>query len=294
MNDRRSRPNSGMTSAADAAIKGAKVLEFSKPFAEISYKELMYMKAPTIPYMHCFSTRWGGVSEGYLESLNLGENRGDKEENVRENYRRLLEAVGLPQQELCFTKQVHENVVRVVTDGDRRELFTPFKYEADGIVTNVKGLPLICFTADCVPVLLCDPKAGVAGAIHCGWRSTVKDILGEAIKKMTELGATTENICAAIGPAIDMCCYETDAEVPQAIEKLLGGEYGDAFFPVGDSGKYMVDLKETNRLRLIQLGVKDENISVSDECTSCNCDRYWSHRQTNGQRGSQAALIVID
>lgn len=269
-------------------------MEFSKPFSEISYNELMYMKAPTIPYTHCFTTRWGGVSQGHLESLNLGENRGDTEENVRENYRRLLEAVGLPQQDLCFTKQVHGNVVRVVTDKDRRALYTPFNYEADGIVTNVKGLPLICFTADCVPVLLCDPKAGVAGAIHCGWRSSVADILKEAVGKMSELGASVGNIRAAIGPAIDMCCYETDAEVPRAIETLLGANCGDAFFPVGDSGKYMVDLKETNRLRLIQLGLKDENISVSDECTSCNCDRYWSHRKTNGERGSQAALIVID
>lgn len=269
-------------------------MEFSKPFAEISYKELMYMKAPTIPYTHCFTTRWGGVSEGHLESLNLGENRGDSEENVRENYRRLLEAVSLPEQNICFTKQVHGNEVRVVTDEDRRELFTPFRYEADGIVTNVKGLPLICFTADCVPILLCDPEAGIAGAIHCGWRSTVSDILGAAVAKMNKLGASSEKICAAIGPSIDMCCYETDGEIPKAIEKLLCGNCGEAFFAVGDTGKFMVDLKETNRLRLLQLGLKNENIAVSDECTYCNCDRYWSHRQTNGQRGSQGALIVID
>ncbi len=269
-------------------------MEFTKPFAEISYKDLMFMRAPTIPFTHGFSTRWGGVSEGYLESLNLGENRGDSEENVRENYRRFLEALGLPQQNICFTKQVHENAVRIVTDEDRRELFTPFKYEADGIVTNVKGLPLICFTADCVPILLCDPEAGVVGAIHCGWRSTVADILKEAVGKMIELGAIPASLCAGIGPAIDMCCYETDAEVPEAIDKLLGGQCEGTYFAVGNSGKFMVDLKETNRIRLLQLGLSEENISVSDECTSCNSDRYWSHRQTNGQRGSQAALIVID
>ena len=180
-------------------------MEFSKPFAEMSNKELMYMVSPTIPYNHCFTSRLGGVSTGYLESLNLGENRGDDEENVRENYRRLLEAMGLPEQNLCFTKQVHGREVRVVTDADRRELFTPFKYEADGIVTNVPNLPLICFTADCVPVLLCDPEAGVAAAVHCGWRSTVADILGAAVDKMIGLGALPESICAAIGPAIDIC-----------------------------------------------------------------------------------------
>ncbi len=91
-----------------------------------------------------------------------------------------------------------------------------------------------------------------------------------------------------------MCCYETDAEVPKAIEKLLGRDCRDAFFEVKDTGKFMVDLKETNRRRLVKLGLKNENISVSDECTSCNCDKYWSHRYTKGERGSQAALIVID
>ena len=110
---------------------------------------------------------------------------------------------------------------------------------------------------------------------------------------MTKLGASAENICAAIGPAIEMCCYETDAEVPEAIEKLLRGDCEDTYFAVGDTGKFMVDLKETNRRRLIQLGLKNENISVSDECTSCNSDKYWSHRVTQGERGSQAAVIVV-
>lgn len=268
-------------------------MEFSKPFAEISYKGIVYMTAPTIPFKHCFTTRWGGVSEEHLASLNLGENRGDKEENVRENYRRILEALGLPEQNLCFTRQVHKNEVSIVKDEDRRELYTPFAYEADGIVSNVEGLPLICFTADCIPVLLCDPDAKVAGAIHCGWRSTVSDILYAAVEKMTELGAAASNIRAAIGPGIDMCCYETDAEIPQAIEKLLDGDSEGTFFAVGDTGKYMVDLKETNRKRLLQIGLKSENISVSDECTCCNCDKYWSHRQTKGERGSQAAIIVV-
>ena len=112
-------------------------MEFSKPFAEMSCKGLVYMTAPTIPFPHGFMTRWGGVSTGKLDSLNLGENRGDSEENVRENYRRVFEALGLPDQKPCFTKQVHKNEVRIVTDLDRRELFTPFAYEADGIVTNV-------------------------------------------------------------------------------------------------------------------------------------------------------------
>ncbi|MEG1191326.1 MAG: peptidoglycan editing factor PgeF [Oscillospiraceae bacterium] len=268
-------------------------MEFSKPFSEYSFKGTVYMTAPSISCTHCFTTRWGGVSEGIFDSLNLGENRGDSQENVRENYARLLAAMELPAQNLCFTRQVHKNDVRVVTSADRRELFSPFLYEADGIVTSEKNLPLICFSADCVPVLLCDDEFGVIGAIHCGWRSTVADILGVAVKKMISLGSLPRDIHAAIGPAIDMCCYETDGEVPKAISALLGGDSAGCFFQVGDSEKFMVDLKETNRRRLLQLGLLDENIAVSDECTSCCSDKYWSHRQSNGERGSQAAIICM-
>ena len=264
----------------------------SRPFSELSYHELVYMTAPTIPFSHAFTTRWGGVSEGRLDSLNLGENRGDSEENVQENYRRLFEALGLPGETACFTKQVHGNAVKIVTQADRRALYTPFLFEADGIVSKDKGLPLFCFTADCIPVLLCDPLTGVAGAIHCGWRSTVADILAVAVEKMQELGAQPESICAAIGPGIDFCCYESGADVAQGVEALLGTDCEGVFFPIGE-GKFMVDLKEANKRRLLQLGLKEGNISVSDECTSCNSDKYWSHRKTNGERGSQAAVIVV-
>jgi YfiH family protein len=269
-------------------------LDNNQPFSEIYYKDLMFMKAPTISCTHGFSTRLGGVSTGELESLNLGENRDDSEENVRENYRLFLEALGIAQQELCFTKQVHGSEVKIVTGQDRRGLFTPFLYEADGLVTNERALPLICFTADCVPVLLCDNKAAVIAAVHCGWRSTVSDILGVAIEKMQLLGADVKNIGAAIGPSIDMCCYETGPEVPRAIESLLDFDASGCFFPLETADKFMVDLKETNRRRLISLGLSVENISVSDECTFCNNDRYWSHRFTKGARGSQAALIMLD
>jgi YfiH family protein len=258
----------------------------------MSFNDMMLMRAPNINFTHAFTTRFGGVSSGALYSLNLGENRGDEPENVRENYRRLLEALDIPEQELCFTKQVHGTNVRIVSDADRRQLFSPFLYEADGLVTDVRGLPLICFSADCVPVLLADERAGVVGAVHCGWRSTTADIIGKAIDKMVSLGSEPSSINAAIGPAIDICCFETGPEVAQAVTNLLGDECEGVFFETAE-GKFMVDLKEALRRRLIQRGLREGNISVSDECTSCNSDRYWSHRKTRGERGSQAAIIVI-
>ena len=171
-------------------------------FKEINKDGLILMCSDKIQARHGFSTRYGGVSTGDFESLNLGSNRGDDPEAVRENYRRICAAFGAGIDDCAVTKQVHGAEVRIVTEKDRHVCMSAVPYEADGIVTNVKGLPIFCFVADCVPVLLHDPVAGVAAAVHCGWRSSVADILGNALEKMTSLGAKPENICAAMGAAI--------------------------------------------------------------------------------------------
>ena len=253
---------------------------------------VVYMTAPTIKAKHAFSTRFGGVSSGHLASLNLGSNRGDAQENVFENYRLLGEATGIDVYHMAFTKQVHGSAVRVVSEADVHRFGTDVPYEADGVVTNIPGLALICFTADCVPVLLCDDKNGVIAAVHCGWRSSVADILGNAVGEMCALGAQTESICAAIGPAISKCCFEVGGEVIGAAQSYLGGDL-DGLYTPGNPGKYYLDLKGANARRLLQLGLREENIAVSDECTVCSHEKYWSHRYTKGARGSQGALIVL-
>ena len=254
---------------------------------------VVFMTASVIRTRHAFTTRYGGVSTGYLKSLNLGENRGDLPDNVRENYRRLGEATGIDITRMAYTKQVHGNAVRTVTDADARELFAPLPYEADGIVTAVPGLALICYTADCVPVLLCDGANGVIGAVHCGWRSSVADILNHAISGMIGLGAEVGQICAAIGPAIGACCFEVGPEVIEAAEKYVGSLDGLYRPNASQEGKYYLDLRGANAKRLKQLGVRPDRIAVSDECTVCSHEKYWSHRYTKGERGSQAALIVL-
>ena len=253
---------------------------------------VVYQTAPTIKARHAFSTRFGGVSSGHLASLNLGSNRGDAQENVFENYRLLGEATGIDVYRMAFTKQVHGSVVRVVSEADVHKFGTDVPYEADGVVTNIPGLALICFTADCVPVLLCDDKNGVIAAVHCGWRSSVADILDNAVGEMCALGARPETICAAVGPAISQCCFEVGREVIEAAEQYLGGDL-DGLYTAGNPGKYYLDLKGANARRLLQLGLWEENIAVSDECTFCMHDKYWSHRYTKGARGSQGALIVL-
>ena len=255
---------------------------------------VVYMTAPTLRAKHGFSTRCGGVSTGYLASLNLGSNRGDEPERVFRNYDLLGEAVGIDVRHMAFTKQVHGSVVRVASEADVHEFGTNVPYEADGLVTNVPGLALICFTADCVPVLLCDDVHGVIAAVHCGWRSSVADILKNAVEKMCALGAQPEHICAAIGPAIGKCCFEVGAEVIDAAEAWLGGDADGLYVPEnGVPGKFLLDLKNANARRLTQLGLSAQNIAVSDECTMCSHEKYWSHRYTKGRRGSQGALIVL-
>ena len=251
------------------------------------------MRSTLIPARHAFTTRYGGVSRGEFASLNLGSNRGDDPAAVRENYRRVCALMGAGIDDCAVTKQVHGSEVRVVTKADRHVCMSTVPYEADGLVTNERGLPIMCFVADCVPALLCDGENSVIAAVHCGWRSSVADILGETVKKMCALGAKPESIHAAMGAAIGRCCFETDDDVPEAVEKYLGGETEGLFDRRAD-GKTMVDLRAANARRLIQLGLKAENIDISRECTMCSHEKYWSHRYTKGRRGSQAAAIVLD
>lgn len=242
---------------------------------------------------HGFSTRLGGVSEGIYDSLNLGLHRGDEPERVEENFRRFTAAIGADFEGLVLSNQVHGNTVRTITAADRgRGLQRPL-WEADGLITDIPGVCLTIFTADCLPVLLYDPVRRVVSAVHAGWRGTAMGIAGEAVKAMVErYGSCPGDILAAIGPGISLCCFETDEDVPNAMTEALGAS-ALHHIEVRDSGKFHVDLKGMNALRLEKAGLSPDHIAVSDACTMCQHDRFWSHRYTRGQRGSQAAMIQL-
>ena len=256
---------------------------------------LVYEISSLLPAEHAFSTRLGGVSTGAFESFNVGSNRGDDPKAVRENYKRWCALFSAGEDDCCVTNQVHGNAVRIVTREDRHPCMTPVPYDADGLVTAEKNLPIFCYTADCVPVLLCDRGGAAAAAVHCGWRSSAMDILGETLRAMEKLGAAAETICAAIGPSIGKCCFETDGDVPEALSRYLGGET-EGLWTRREDGKYMVDLRGANARRLMQLGVKADNIDCSDECTLCSHEKFWSARYTARcgiPRGSMVAGIVL-
>ena len=254
--------------------------------------KLEYLTAEDIAVPHCFTTRFGGVSEGYLSSLNLGIHRGDKPENVVRNYEILGEALGFAVENLVFTRQTHTNIVRAVDESNRGEgLFREVEPECDALVTATPGVVLAAFTADCTPILLHDPVTGAVGAVHAGWRGTVADIAGNAVREMANrYGSRPEDIRAAIGPNIGVCCFETHGDVPDAVRAVLGEEAESFIVPAGE--KFRVDLKGVNAALLRRAGVRQ--IEVSRDCTACRPDRFWSHRRVGNDRGSLAAIIVCE
>lgn len=250
---------------------------------------LEYLVCDGISVPHCFTTRLGGVSAGHLESLNIGMHRGDDPENVAKNHGILAAALGYDPAKTVLSHQIHTDIVRIVTEKDCLGLDHHRYPECDGLITDTPGLALVVFTADCTPILLFDPVTGAVGAVHAGWRGTAMDIAGKAVRAMENaFGCDPKNIRAAIGPNIGPCCFETDGEVPQAMAETFGPAANTWIRTQGS--KYYVNLKEMNRLALNRAGV--ENVAVSDICTACSSRRFWSHRVTRGNRGSQGAIIV--
>jgi len=177
----------------------------------------------------------------------------------------------------------------VVTDADCNGFFHRDYPECDALVTNTPGVTLMVFTADCTPLLFHDPVTGAVGAAHAGWRGTVAAIGAKTVEAMVrEFGCKPENIRAAIGPNIGFCHFETDADVPEALLAAFGEEMRVFIRKTGD--KYYVNLKEINAWILRRAGIR--HIEISEDCTMCQPHRFWSHRATRGNRGSQGAVIV--
>ena len=253
---------------------------------------LEYLRADTLSgTVHGFTTRFGGVSRGYLSSLNLGIHRGDSPENVWKNYEIVGNALGFAPEDVVMTHQTHTDAVRRVGRENRGEgLLRPVPGDFDGLVTDEPGVVLAVFSADCTPILLFDPVRRAVGAVHAGWRGTAAGIVRNAVERMArEFGSAPENICAAIGPCIGPCCFETGPEVREAMFAAHGSAAEACCRPAGE--KYYVNLKELNRLWLTRCGVT--KIDVSPDCTHCQPERFWSHRHTGFDRGAQAALIGL-
>ena len=244
--------------------------------------------------VHGFSTRLGGVSQGFCAGLNLGYNRGDDSNHVRENFRAFCTAIGADYDGIIKTRQVHRDHIQPVTAMDTgRDLIAPAPWECDGLITDIPGLCLTVFSADCVPVLLYDPSRRCIAAVHSGWRGTAMAIAARAVEQMVlDYGCCAQRILAAIGPSISKCCFETHADVPTEMTTALG-DLAAPFIESLPNGKFRVDLKGIIKKTLLHAGLSREHIFVSDHCTACREDLYWSHRLLGDRRGSMATMIQL-
>ena len=247
--------------------------------------------------VHGFSTRLGGVSEGIFSTMNLSFTRGDKEEAVRENYRRLGRAMGFSCENLVCSDQTHTTNLRVVTEEDRGKGFTrPKDYrDVDGLVTNVPGLVLATFYADCVPLYLVDPVRRCIGLSHGGWRGTVGKIGKKTAELMEEqYGSRPEDLRAAIGPSICQDCYEVSEDVIGQFRAAFDREFWKELFYAKENGKYQLNLWKANELVFREAGILPEHMAVTNVCTRCNSKILYSHRAMGNRRGNLCAFLALD
>lgn len=251
-----------------------------------------------VPFVrHGFSTRLGGVSEGIFESMNLSFTRGDDPVRVRENFDRICNAVGVRADRVVISAQEHHTNLRNVTAADCGRGITRERgyTDVDGLLTDEPDVVLCTQYADCVPLFFADPVRRVVATSHSGWKGTVARIGAVTVERMRrDYGCRPEDILAGIGPSIGPCCFEVDAPVYEAFSAME--EWTDDCFrrQAGTEGeKYDIDLWKVNRRILEGAGLQPAHITLTDLCTRCHPDVFWSHRATGGQRGSLAGFIAM-
>lgn len=239
---------------------------------------------------HGFSTRLGGVSTGDCATMNISTTRGDVPEAVEENRRRIAAAIGVRPEDMTYTHQTHTTNVAVVEEEDRGTRFM----ETDGMVTNVPGICLVTFYADCVPLYFVDPVHRAIGLTHSGWRGTVGRIGRITVEKMAEnYGTYPKDVIAAIGPSICQDCYEVSRDVICRFRENFPEEcWPDLFYNKGD-GKYQLDLWKANEHILAEAGILKEHIATTNVCTHCNPDILFSHRAAGERRGNLSAFLAL-
>lgn len=261
-------------------------------FTELNIADRSYLRCDRLSeqgIINGFTRRTGGASRGKIEGFNFGFRVGDDPESVRQNYRQLAEDLGVDASRIVCARQQHTDNIRIVTESDCGKGTTEADsdiMDIDGLITNIPRIPLVVFTADCVPLLLCDPRTGVVAATHAGWRGSVKKIGKKTIELMqAEFSCEPSDIIAAIGPSIGPCCFEVGCDTAE----LFDEQYRTA----EPNGKYRVDLWSLNRDDMLSAGVKPENIYIAGECTICGADKYYSYRVHKEHTGRQVAVISL-
>ncbi|MBF8982229.1 peptidoglycan editing factor PgeF [Lutibacter sp. B2] len=259
---------------------------------------VVYYSIPTFDKTNlvktCFTTKIGGVSKGNYSSLNLGIKTDDKKENIIDNFKNVCEATNISIQNLVLSDQVHKDNIRILTKEDRGKgvLYDSDILEVDGFITNEKNVALVNVYADCVSIFLLDRKQKVISLVHSGWKGTVKKIVSKALVMMKEhFGTNPKDCLAAIGPSIGPCCYEVDGKVIDQFKETF--EDISDFTLLKDDGKYMLDLWKVNKMILVENGILESNISMSNICTMCNSEKLFSYRKDKGTTGRMVGIIQL-
>lgn len=230
-------------------------------------------------FPHGFTTRRGGASRSPFESLNFGGALGDDDQSVATNWRALQGATGLA---FARARQVHGDRV-VVARASSNAL-----EEADAVVSTDPGVAACVLVADCVPILIGDPRSGAVVAVHAGWRGTLAHVAARAVEALAaEVGAHPGDLLAAIGPAIGPCCYEVSPDLAQAFRDGLGTTCAH----LRGAGA-RVDLWVANEIVLRKAGLDRERIEVLGRCTCCESESFFSHRRDRGRTGRQVGFIA--
>ncbi|MGO4697415.1 peptidoglycan editing factor PgeF [Paenibacillus sp. 2TAB26] len=249
-----------------------------------------------------FTGRQGGASEGHFSSLNMGLHVKDQDAAVISNRRLLTDAIGWPFEAWTCAEQVHGNQVWQVTEADKgkgRNSLDDVLKDCDAIMTNVPGVLLTSFYADCVPLYFYDPEHDAVALAHAGWKGTVQQIAIETVRAMEQAyGTDPKALVAAIGPSIGGCCYEVDGPVIEQVQALLTDlsltpEEAESMLKQSEDGKANLDLKEINRQIMIKAGILPIRIELTEWCTGCRRDLFFSHRKEGGLTGRMASWIGI-
>ncbi|MCI9216188.1 MAG: peptidoglycan editing factor PgeF [Dorea sp.] len=284
---------------------GLKYKNEERIFEEKEKNKVPYLSYPLFENTglvnHGFSTRLGGVSTGCWYSMNISAARGDSPEHVAENRKRIAQAIGVREEDFTYTNQTHTTNVAVAREEDRGKQFL----ETDGIVTDVPGICLVTFFADCVPLYFVDPVKKAVGLSHSGWRGTAGKIGRVTVEKMKEeFGSNPEDILAAVGPSICQDCYEVSGDVIERFQEVFDRSlWRKLFYPVEPltehdicgikERKYQLNLWEANRQIFLEAGIKEEHIAVTNLCTCCNPELLFSHRAAGNRRGNLSAFLGL-
>lgn len=275
-------------------------------FVKRNKNGIIYYTSPLFDSLgipHLFATRFGGVSDGVFDSLNVStarkdaDGRTDTPKNVEENYRRALSVLRVKSENACAAKQVHSDTVLEAAscDGGKGILSKASQMpDCDGIFVrkNTENISAVCVkTADCVPILMKNIKSGDVCAVHAGWRGTVMDIVGKAAQKIAD--GNMSDVVVAIGPCIGQCCYEVGTEVYTAFEQLFESKAEGYDMNTLFTKDRHLDLALANRELLKFVGVDAENIDISGICTCCFGDEFFSHRASGGYSGTFVSAVSL-